>query len=228
MTSIYGINRGARSVCVACLSQTRKSKPRLQGLVSHVDHAIEAIIITPKRTSLETCYMIVSVRLLVLVCASVLCVAGCASRGEPTPSTETVEAKNDRGLLSRLNPFSRDDSEEVLSRSAPEAGVGVNGHLWRATLETLSFMPLTEVDPFGGVIITDWFANPELPGERFKATVYILDSRLRADALSVQVFKQVLVEDGIWLDANVDPATRLQIENAILTRARQLRIAALD
>jgi len=110
----------------------------------------------------------------------------------------------------------------------PEAGIGVNSYLWRSTLDVLSFMPLSEVDPFGGVIITDWYANPELPSERFKATVYILDTRLRADALSVQLFKQARGADGGWIDAAVDPATRIQIENAILTRARQIRISQIQ
>lgn len=110
----------------------------------------------------------------------------------------------------------------------PEAGIGVNSYLWRSSLDVLSFMPLSEVDPFGGVIITDWYANPELPSERFKATVYILDTRLRADALSVQLFKQVRGETGEWTDAAIDPATRIQIENAILTRARQIRISQID
>ena len=89
-------------------------------------------------------------------------------------------------------------------------------------------MPLSEVDPFGGVIITDWYANPEIPSERFKATVYILDTRLRADALSVQLFKQINPGDGVWQDTTIDPATRLQVENAILTRARRLRIAQIE
>ena len=111
--------------------------------------------------------------------------------------------------------------------SAEPGGIGVNSFLWRASLDTLEFMPLSDVDPFGGVIITDWYANPEQPGERFKATVYILDTRLRADALKVSVFRQT-GDAGVWADAAVDPETPAQIENAILTRARQLRIAALD
>ena len=72
-----------------------------------------------------------------------------------------------------------------------EAGIGVNSYLWRASLDTLSFMPLSSADPWGGVIVTDWYVNPEKPDERFKMTVYILDTRLRADALNVAVFKQV-------------------------------------
>lgn len=157
---------------------------------------------------------------ILLLSVSLVSVSACASR-------ETPPAEEERGFFSRLIPGGG-SSETRTEISGPEAGIGVNGHLWRATLETLSFMPLSEVDPFGGVIITDWYANPELPTERFKSTVYILDSRLRADALSVQLFKQQRGEDGMWIDAAVDPATRLQIENAILTRARQLRIATLD
>ena len=108
----------------------------------------------------------------------------------------------------------------------PEAtgGIGVNSFLWRASLDTLSFMPLTSADPFGGVIITDWYADPTTPAERFKATVYILDTRLRADALNVSIFRQQQV-NGAWTDASVDPDTEIQIENAILQRARELRLS---
>lgn len=105
--------------------------------------------------------------------------------------------------------------------------MGVNSYLWRASLETLEFMPLLEVDPFGGVIITDWYASPEAPEERFKANVYILDTNLRADALKTSIFKQVRAGGG-WTDAAVDADTARQIENAILTRARQLYIATVD
>lgn len=105
-----------------------------------------------------------------------------------------------------------------------EAGIGVNSFLWRASLDTLNFMPLASADPFGGVIITDWYSDPTTPNERFKATVYILDTRLRADALNVSIFRQTQV-GGAWTDATVDPDTEIQIENAILTRARQLRLS---
>ena len=103
--------------------------------------------------------------------------------------------------------------------------IGVNSYLWRATLDTLAFMPLTSADPYGGVVITDWYANPEQPGERFKATVYILDTRLRADGLNVTVFKQTRDTSGAWADAPVAGQTETDIENAILTRARQLRLS---
>ncbi len=110
-------------------------------------------------------------------------------------------------------------------KTAPS--MGVNSYLWRASLETLNFMPLDQVDPFGGVIVTDWYASPEAPNERFKANVYILDTNLRADALKTAIFKQTL-SGGTWIDASVDADTGRQIENAILTRARELYIATVD
>ena len=109
-----------------------------------------------------------------------------------------------------------------------QATIGVNGYLWRATLDTLSFMPLVSADPWGGTVITDWYANPQKPDERFKATVYILDTRLRADGLKVTVFKQVKDGAGSWADAATSDQTETDIENAILTRARQLRLSNIS
>jgi hypothetical protein len=108
---------------------------------------------------------------------------------------------------------------------APVAGIGVNSYLWRASLDTLAFMPLASADPYGGVIITDWYTNPEKPDERFKATVYILDTRLRADGLTVTVFRQVKDAAGGWVDSSSSAQTQVDIENSILTRARQLRLS---
>ena len=116
-----------------------------------------------------------------------------------------------------------EDTPRARGSSGPV--IGVNSYLWRATLDTLAFMPLTSADPYGGVIITDWYANPEQPAERFKATVYILDTRLRADGLNVTVFKQTRDGGGGWVDAPVAGQTETDIENAILTRARQLRLS---
>ena len=104
----------------------------------------------------------------------------------------------------------------------------VNRYLWAASLETLDFLPVFSADPIAGLIITDWYVNPDAPGERFKTNVYILDSALRADALRVSVFRQERMETGEWTDASVNPATAREIENAILTRARQLRLNQID
>jgi hypothetical protein len=108
------------------------------------------------------------------------------------------------------------------SGDAGGGGIGVNSYLWRATLDTLAFMPLASADPFGGVIITDWYSPPETPAERFKMTVYILDRQLRADGLKVAAFKQIRAGDQ-WADAGVSADTVGNLENAILRRARQLR-----
>lgn len=102
------------------------------------------------------------------------------------------------------------------------AALGVNAFLWRGALDTLGFMPLASADPFGGVIITDWFAPPTTQGERFKATAYILGRELRADGVRLSLFRQVR-EGGQWVDAPVNPATATDIENKILARARELR-----
>ena len=100
--------------------------------------------------------------------------------------------------------------------------IGVNAYLWRATLETLSFMPLLQTDSNGGVIVTDWYSNPNNPAERMKVTVTILDQDLRADALRVAASRQTN-QNGLWVDAPVQAATVQKLEDVILTRARDLR-----
>ena len=104
----------------------------------------------------------------------------------------------------------------------------MNAYLWRASLDTLSFLPLASADPFGGVIITDWHTPPDAPEERFKVNVLILGRDLRADGVRATVFRQVRGEGGSWTDAPVGETSGRDIEDAILTRARQLRLAGLN
>lgn len=104
--------------------------------------------------------------------------------------------------------------------------IGVNSYLWRASLDALSFMPLLQTDSNGGVIVTDWYANPKNPGERVKVTVSIVDQDLRADALRVAASRQVS-QAGQWVDAPVQAATVQKLEDIILTKARDLRRAAI-
>lgn len=104
--------------------------------------------------------------------------------------------------------------------------IGVNSYLWRASLETLSFMPLTQADSAGGVIVTDWYANPQNPNERIKVSVSILDQDLRADALRVAASREVL-QGGVWVAAPVQAATVQKLEDIILTKARDLRRSAI-
>jgi len=105
-----------------------------------------------------------------------------------------------------------------------DSGVVVNTYLWRAALDTVSFMPLTSADPFGGTIITEWYTAPESPNERTKLNVFILGSDLSVQSLSVKVFRQVK-SGSAWKDASVAKDTATKLEDAILTRAREMKIA---
>ncbi len=100
--------------------------------------------------------------------------------------------------------------------------IGVNSYLWRASLDTVSFMPLLQTDSNGGVIVTDWYINPKDPAERVKVTITILDQDLRADAVRVAASREVL-QGGQWNAAPVQAATVQQLEDIILTKARDLR-----
>lgn len=106
--------------------------------------------------------------------------------------------------------------------SAQVTSIGVNSYLWRAALDTISFMPLVSADSGSGVIITDWYVNPASPAERMKLSIMILDTNLRADALRVAAARQV-AQNGQWVDAPVQAATVQKLENIILSRARDLR-----
>ena len=107
------------------------------------------------------------------------------------------------------------------------SGISVNSFLWRASLDTVSFMPLASADPFGGVILTDWYTPPETQDERFKINVFILSRELRSDGVRVRSFKQVF-QNGKWVDAQTTGETARQLEDTILTRARQLRVTKLS
>lgn len=150
--------------------------------------------------------------------AAALLIAGCGT-AEPEPEPRQVEANtaNDGGLLDGL-------LGGVVGGGQRGENITVNSYLWRASLDTVSFLPLNTADPFGGVIITDWYSPPESPNERFKVTVYILDRELRADGLRVAVFRQTREPGTGWVEANVDKRTARDLENAILKRARQMRI----
>ena len=134
-----------------------------------------------------------------------------------------VSTSTDSGRSGIFPLFGGGGDEEEMANT-PQ--LGVNSFLWRATLDTINFMPLSSADPIGGVIISDWYAPPERPDEHMKVTVYILDRRLRADAVKVSVFRQVRGANG-WADAQTNPDTGIRLENAILSRARELRLASI-
>jgi len=154
-----------------------------------------------------------------------LAACGDAEVEQTFPKGAKIERKEARGKLSGdsgLTLFGGGEDTE-LAKASP---IGVNGYLWRATLDTLSFLPLVSADPFGGTIITDWHEDPKAPGERYKVNAVILDKTLRADGVRVTVFKQRM-EMNAWRDQPVDENLSRRLEDTILTRARQLRIAQL-
>lgn len=109
---------------------------------------------------------------------------------------------------------------------AGEGGIGVNSFLWRATLDTVSFMPLASADPFGGVILTDWYTDPATPNERVKINAFIMGRELKADGIRVRTFRQE-IQGSAWRDVPVSEETSRKLEDTVLTRARQLRIKHL-
>jgi hypothetical protein len=139
-----------------------------------------------------------------LLCALVL--AGCGSSNDGSRDMDT--------------------GTSPIASSSSRMTLGVNSYLWHASLDTLSFLPLTSADPFGGVIISEWYVAPTSPDERLKVTVYIMDRALRADGLKVVVFRQTR-NGNVWQDAAPSPDTAHKLEDSILTRARELRLATL-
>jgi hypothetical protein len=139
--------------------------------------------------------------LTVILCAAFLAACGSSSSPDDANMGQTIESGSGHVTL------------------------GVNSFLWHASLDTLAFMPLSSADPFGGVIITDWYSAPDDKNERMKVTVYILDRRLRADGIKIAVFRQTNT-GGVWTDAAVNPDMSTRLEDAILTRARELRLAS--
>jgi hypothetical protein len=161
---------------------------------------------------------------LVPALAAVLFASGCGGvSADPTYADKHREELYKHGsLVSDSGGWTTGGSEKKVSENT---GIGVNGFLWRATLDTVSFMPIASADPFGGVILTDWYAAPEAPNERTKLNILIRDRELTANGVKVTVFRQTKSGKGAWEDAPVAATTAASVENAILTRARQIRMA---
>ena len=162
-----------------------------------------------------------------LMLASLAAILAACGYAKPNPTDPAYQ-----GLGSPTDPYSTKVGGEGglfdigISKNRSEqgggGGIGVNAFLWRGALDTLSFLPLTSADPFGGVIITDWYTPADAQGERFKATAYILGRELRSDGIRVSVFRQVS-RGGRWVDAPVASAVQGELENKVLERARKMR-----
>jgi hypothetical protein len=136
--------------------------------------------------------------------------------------TRNAPADEDRETIFGKGGLTNIFSEK---ESSGGGGIGVNSFLWRSTLDTISFMPIASADPFGGVIITDWYAPPQTPAERFKLNIFITSKALRADGVKVTSFKQTKDNKGNWVDSAADEQVSQKIEETILTKARELNIA---
>lgn len=161
----------------------------------------------------------------------VIVFSGCVGEEGSVPDLMTLDDEtvdmNKRETIfgGDLMTFGGDDDDD---KSIPRGGgIGVNSFLWRATLDVLSSWPISSADPFGGVIITDWYAPPSAPNERFKFNVFILDRALRADGVRVSIFKQTKNSNGEWQQAALQSKTQFLVENSILTRAQQFRTESL-
>ena len=169
-----------------------------------------------------------------LAMALLLPVVACSGRDLSPQEDDAPQA----GARREFEPESTVFGDDGLSLSSirdgslfglgPQSGetLPVNKFIWQASLDTLSFLPLSSTDPFTGVIATDWGSTPDAPGERFKVTAYVLNPNLAASSLRVAVFRETRNEDGLWVPAPVSPETALKLEDAILVRARQIRVAS--
>lgn len=150
-----------------------------------------------------------------------------ADENNSYPKTEEDRRKAARGKLTGDEGLSIGGSGDEKEKDAGKNPLGVNSFLWRATLDTLSFLPIISADPFGGTILTDWYEDPDAPGERFKLNVLILDRQLRADSLKISAFRQKKDAKGNWADSPTDAALGRKLEDTVLTRARELRVKQL-
>ncbi|MDB2415059.1 DUF3576 domain-containing protein [Rickettsiales bacterium] len=161
----------------------------------------------------------------------VLGISGCSSFSKLEKKSEYPAGGPEERRRERLGKLTGEDGLFSFGKSdndssgAANVGIGINSYLWRATLDTISFMPLASADPFGGVIITDWYEDAKKPNERFKLNILITGKKLQANALKVSVFKQSYSNTRrSWANSKSESSIARDIENKILTRARQLRI----
>ncbi|HEY1934200.1 MAG TPA: DUF3576 domain-containing protein [Acetobacteraceae bacterium] len=158
-----------------------------------------------------------------------LCLPALAACGPSAPADPTALPADYETTMFQMGSLTGGDNllnlgtDHKNKQDSSRGGLAVNAYLWRGALDTLSFMPLASADPFGGVIITDWWVPPTSSDERFKATAYVLGRELSSDAVRVVIYREVL-QNGQWVNAPVSPETVGDIENKVLARARQLRV----
>ena len=146
---------------------------------------------------------------------------GCSAVDSPSPTIDEgpvsiITGKSGGTKLSKF--FSEDQQND---------GMPVNALLWRASLDVVSFVPLEDVDTFGGAIVTDWYSLPKNTSQRIKIAVFIVGRELRSDAVSARVYVQNQI-DALWVQSGRDEELERKLEDLILTRARELRSSMIE
>jgi hypothetical protein len=172
--------------------------------------------------------------LTILTCAAIgLGLSACGGLGEREAKYPTGASRsaNTDSIYEKPQSILGEGGLKLLGgdKGPTDGVITVNSFLWRAALDTLSFMPISSVDPFGGVILTDWYSAPETPNERYKLNVFVLGSQLRSDAIKVSVFKENRASSNAsWKTVSIKNEMARKIEDTILTRARELRVAKIN
>ena len=169
----------------------------------------------------------------VLSCFIIFCIFGCSGEIPEPVITEDRAVAREREERERRGEEDTNLLGDLFGGIGSSGGVqgpaiGVNAHLWKASLDTLSFMPLASADPFGGIIITEWYASSDSPNEKFKIIVYITGMQLKVDALKIKVFKKIKNETGDWIDQSANLELSMKIENSVLTKAREYKIISTE
>ena len=124
--------------------------------------------------------------------------------------------------------FGKKGGLDLLNQDKKTASIGmgmpINPYLWKASLETINFMPLSSADPFAGLIITDWYSQNNT-NERCKINIFIKGVELKTSNLKVNSFCQTLSDTNNWISNETDIMTNAQIENAILNKAKKLKLS---
>ncbi len=124
--------------------------------------------------------------------------------------------------------FGKKGGIDLLNENNQTASIGVgmpiNPYLWKASLETINFMPLSSADPFAGLIITDWYSQNNT-NERCKINIFIKGIELKTSNLKVNSFCQTLSDKNNWVSNETDIKINAQIENAILNKAKKLKLS---
>ena len=128
------------------------------------------------------------------------------------------------GLLGKKANFSFLGENNETSAQITGVGMPINPYLWKASLNTINFMPLSSTDPFAGTIITDWYTDSSNLGERCKLNIFINGKDLKTDNLKVSSFCQIL-KNNQWVNIPSKPDENIRLENAILNEAKKIKLS---